>query len=123
MSYKKDFSKSCKVCGIEWLEDWSNKYPKRALCRPCQKIEYEENKEKYKNAPYKRGLNRHEKYQPFKIENRKHIHKAVNLELRGLTDRKDVREFLRKRFDELLNDTALWDYINDTDILDKHKNK
>ena len=123
MAFKKEFSKCCSKCGVVWNEDLSNKYPKRALCRPCQKIEYEENKEKYKNAPYKRGTNRHEKYKPFKIENRKHIHKAVNLELRKLKDRNDVREFLRKRFDELLEDKALWAYLNDTDIENKYDNE
>ena len=121
MAYKKELSTHCVKCGVLWNEDMSNKYPKRAVCLPCHKIEYAERKEKYKSVEYKRGLNRHEKYKPYKIENRKHIHKAVNLELRGLKNRSEVREFLRKRFDELLEDKGLWDYINDTDILNKNK--
>jgi hypothetical protein len=121
MGYRKEISVGCSKCGVLWNEDFSNKTPKRALCKVCMKVEYEERKEKYNKAKFKRGENRHQKYKPFKIENRKHIHKAVNLELRALKDRTQIREFLRKRFDELLKDTALWDYINDTDIQNKTK--
>jgi recombinational DNA repair protein (RecF pathway) len=122
MAYKKELSTECKGCGVKWKEDYSNKYPKRAVCLECIKVEYEERKEQYKNNQFKRGLNRFEKHQPFKIENRKHIHKAVNLELRKLKDRTEIREFLRKRFDELLEDKALWDYLNDTDVENKYEN-
>lgn len=121
MGYRKELSVGCSKCGVLWNEDLSNKIPKRALCLACMKVEYEERKEKYKSVEYKRGENRHEKYKPFKIENRKHIHKEVNLKLKGLKDRSEIREFLRKRFDELLEDVALWDYINDTDIQNKKK--
>jgi len=121
MGYKKESSKCCVKCGIEWLADLSNKIKKRALCLECMKVEYEERKEQYNKNKFKRGQNRHDKYKPFKISNRKHIHKAVNLELRGLNDRTEIREFLRKRFDELLEDKALWNYINDTDIENKNK--
>ena len=121
MGYRKESSKFCVKCRIEWAPDLSNKQPNRALCKECMKVEYEERKDKYNKAKFKRGENRHEKYKPFKIENRKHIHKAVNLELRALKDRTEIREFLRIRFDELLKDTALWNYINDTDIQNKTK--
>jgi hypothetical protein len=119
MSYKKELSTECKTCGVKWKEDYSNKYPKRAVCHPCHKIEYAERKEAYKNNEFKRGLNKAEKYKPFKISNRKHIHKAINEQLKKLKDRSEIRQFLSKRFDELLEDKALWDYLNDTDVLDK----
>jgi hypothetical protein len=120
VAYKKELSKCCSKCGVEWLADFSNKIKKRALCLECMKVEHKERKEQYKHTIVRRGQNRHEKYKPFKIENRKHIHKAVNLELKKLKDRTEIREFLRKRFDELLADTALWDYLNDTDIQNEY---
>lgn len=121
MAYKKEFSTNCKMCGVEWNDDFSNKKPLRAVCLECYKKEYEERKEKYKSIEYKKGENRHDKYRPFKIENRKHIYKELNLKLKGLKKREEVREFLKNRFDELLEDKALWDYINDTDIENKYK--
>ena len=120
MSYKKELSTECKTCGVKWNKDYSNKYPKRAVCYECKQKEYEERKEQYNFNRFKRGMNRFEKHKPFKIENRKHIHKAVNEQIRPLKDRNEIREFIRKRFDELLEDKALWDYINDTDIENKY---
>jgi hypothetical protein len=121
MAYKKELSKCCVKCGVEWLADFSNKTPKRALCLECKR-EYDKEYSAKDAKTRKRLYNRMEKGKAFKIENRKHIHKAVNLELRKLKDRTEIREFLRKRFDELLEDKALWDYINDTDVLNKFEN-
>jgi len=120
MGYKKELSTECKTCGVKWNKDYSNKYPKRAVCYECKTKEYEERKEQYTFNRFKRGMNRFEKHKPFKIENRKHIHKEVNAQIRPLKDRNEIREFIRKRFDELLEDKALWDYINDTDIENKY---
>jgi hypothetical protein len=122
VAFKKEQSKCCAKCGVEWLTDLSNKVQRRALCLECIQIEYKERKAEYKANKFKRGNNRLDKYQAYKIENRKHIHKAVNLELRKLKDRTEIREFLRKRFDELLEDKGLWDYLNDTDVENKYEN-
>lgn len=121
MAYKKELSKQCGKCGVEWNEDLSNKQPKRALCKECFIIESEERKEILKNIVYKRGENRMQKYRQFKISNRSHIYSDVNKRLKPLKRLEDIREFMRIRFDELLEDTALWDYINDTDIENKNK--
>jgi hypothetical protein len=121
MGYKKELSKCCGKCGVEWLKDLSNKQPKRALCLQCFIIESEERKENIKKIDYGRGENRMEKYRQFKISNRSHIYKEVNKRLKPLKRLEDIREFMRIRFDELLAETALWDYINDTDIENKNK--
>ena len=119
MAYKKELSKQCGKCGVEWLKDLSNKQPKRALCKACFMIEAEERKESIKKIDYGRGENRMEKYRQFKISNRSHIYSDVNKRLKPLKRLEDIREFMRIRFDELLEDIALWDYINDTDIENK----
>ena len=106
MRAKKEFSKCCRMCGEEWKEDFSNKYPKKAVCYPCHKIEYDKAKAKHLEK-YKDNPNRFDLLKPYKIENRRHIHREVNQKIKPLKDREEIKEFIRKRFDELLLDTAL----------------
>ena len=49
-SYKKEFSKCCGRCGVEWLPDWSNKQEKRALCKKCFVEQTKENERKYRKG-------------------------------------------------------------------------
>ena len=37
MAFKKELSKCCVKCGVEWLKDLSNKVTKRALCFECKR--------------------------------------------------------------------------------------
>ena len=39
MGIKKELSKKCGNCGVEWLSDLSNKQKGRALCNECYTIE------------------------------------------------------------------------------------
>jgi hypothetical protein len=50
MRNKKEFSKKCKKCGVEWDKDMSNKYKGRALCLVCAKIAYTEYRKSYHDS-------------------------------------------------------------------------
>ena len=110
MKYKKEFSKQCTKCGLEWDENFSNKYPKRALCYPCHKEEYKLIKERYdlKNN----GLSKSDLLQPYKVTNRKEVWREVNKELKKLKKLEDIHNFIVKRADEVFADEKLMAYIN-----------
>jgi hypothetical protein len=118
MSYKKELSKCCANCGVEWLPDLSNKAVKRALCKEC-KLEYD--REYRDKNPIKRRLNnRLEKKGPYKMANRTKFWQSLSRQLKGMKKREEWVAFIQNRMDEILNDKVLMDYINDTDVLNKY---
>ena len=118
MAYKKEFSKCCSKCGVQWLEDMSNKVPKRALCFECKK-EWDKEFNDKNNKGRKRMYNRLEKKGPYTMKNRTPYWRSLSTQLKGMKKREEWLEFIKNRMDEILNDKVLMDYINDTDVLDK----
>lgn len=111
MRSKKEFSKACSKCGIEWNADMSNKYPKRALCYPCAKETYTQYRKDY-HASLGEHTTKIELMQPFKVENRQAHWTAVNKQLRGLKKVEDIRAFIKKQADEIFSNKELMEYIN-----------
>lgn len=111
MGYKKESSKCCKKCSVEWLPDMSNKYPKRALCRECNKIEYQRVKAEWnaKQVPKKSKL---ELLQPYKASNRTKHWRAINSQLKPLTKIDDIHNFIVQQADKVFGDKALMEYIS-----------
>lgn len=107
----KEFSKCCNKCGVEWLEDWSNKYPKRAMCVDCHKIYYAERKLAY-NEKHKNEVRKVDLMQPFKVENRQAHWTKINKELRALNKLEDIRAFIKKQADEIFSNKELMEFIN-----------
>ncbi len=119
MAYKKEPSKCCVRCKVEWLSDFSNKVPKRALCFGCKREYDAEWKQKNPDSGKKRMHNRLEKKSPYTFKNRTEYWQGLRKELKGMKKREEWLEFIKNRMDEILNDKVLMDYINDTDVLDK----
>lgn len=116
-SRRKEFSKCCTKCGVEWLSDMSNKNPKRALCLKCTKEWQTEYNEKHRMNKYKmQGSNRTEKYKKFKMDVRKPYWKEVNDKLKGMKKREEWLPFIKEQMIGILNNVELMDYINDTNI-------
>ena len=114
MSFKKELSKCCSKCGVEWLSDLSNKQDRRALCKGCYQTELENRSkvEREKRNEIGAALNRVELYKDYKFENRKPFWAEINKELKPLKDRKEIRVFIGKQMDRILNDRKLMEYIN-----------
>lgn len=117
-STRKQMSKCCIKCGIEWLPDLSNKAPKRALCVGCieewQKdwwVEYNK-----RNPMVKINTGRLQKYNQFKIENRKPHWKKINDELKKMQSRDEWLPYIQLQMENILNNKELMNYINDTDV-------
>ncbi len=124
MVIKKELSKCCTKCGVEWLEDFSNKQPKRALCIECFLKEGIKNRKATSlyNKEHRIGLHRMEKYEDYKMSRRYPFWKEINKEIKSLTKREDIRAFISKQMDRILEDQQLMDYINDTNLIER-KNK
>lgn len=119
MGYKKEKSTNCSECGVEWELDYSNKHNKRALCISCHKKEAKVYREKYKkDGKGKKVYRSLEHYQPFKLSNRIGIWREVAKRGKALKTIEEIREFTKKRFDEILEDIELMNYINNTNIPD-----
>lgn len=119
MGYKKELSTNCSQCKVEWENDYSNKHPKRALCIDCYKKEASEYRNKYKKEGKGKKVYRSlEHYQPFKLSNRIGIWREVAKRGKALKTIEEIKEFTKKRFDEILEDIELWNYINNTNIPD-----
>ena len=110
----KEISKCCGNCGVEWLSDLSNKKEGRALCNECYTIESQKHskEQRERRAEVGLALNRMELYRDYKFENRKEFWRAINKELKSLTKREDIRAFISKQMDRILNDRKLMEYIN-----------
>jgi hypothetical protein len=124
MAFKKELSKSCRKCGVQWLTDLSNKQPRRALCKGCYYIELEDRsrEEREKRAESGALVNRVQLYKDYKFENRKPFWAQINKELKPLKDRSEIRAFIGKQMDRILEDRKLMEYIN-LKSLDENKYK
>ena len=125
MAIKKELSKKCGNCGVEWLSDLSNKQIRRALCKRCYQIELDNRSkvEREKRNEVGAALNRVQLYRDYKFENRKPFWADINKQLKPLKDRKEIRAFISKQMDRILEDSKLMEYINLTSIEENKKNK
>jgi hypothetical protein len=125
MAIKKELSKKCGNCGILWLSDLSNKKKGRALCLKCYNIEAERlsREQRERRAEVGAALNRVELYRDYKIENRNPFWRDINKQIKGLKDRNEIRAFISKQMDRILEDSQLMDYIRLISIADQRKNE
>ena len=68
-------------------------------------------------------MNRVEAYKDYKLENRKGFWASINKEIRTLTKREDIRAFISKQMDRILEDKRLMQYINYISIAEQRKNE
>jgi hypothetical protein len=125
MAIKKELSKECVKCGLVFDKTLSNKQPKRALCKPCYTIESQRisREQRERRAIVGAALNRVEAYKDYKLENRKGFWASINKEIRTLTKREDIRTFISKQMDRILEDKRLMQYINYISIAEQRKNE
>jgi hypothetical protein len=109
----RQLSTQCGTCGVIFDEQHP-KQPKRALCKGCYIIEAQKHskEQRERRAVVGAAINRIALYRDYKIENRKEFWASINKEIKGLTNREDVREFISKQMDRILNDRKLMEYIN-----------
>jgi hypothetical protein len=121
----RELSKQCGVCGVEWNEDLSNKQPKRALCLECYQTELDNRNtlHKEKRAEIGAAIKRIELYRDYKLKNRSGFWREINKEIRPLTDRGEIRAFVSKQMDRILEDKQLMEYIRLISIADQRKNE
>lgn len=110
----RELSKSCGQCGVVFDDKLTNKQPKRALCKPCYRIELQRicKGQKDQRAIVGAAVNRIEAYKAYKFENRKGFWKELNKEIKPLTKREDIRAFLSKQMDRILADVNLMKYLS-----------
>jgi len=121
----RQLSKQCGECGVPFDETLSNKQQKRALCKRCYQIELENRNRgfKEKRAEIGAAIKRIELYRDYKFENRKPFWEKINKELKPLTKREDIRAFISKQMDRILEDKNLMQYITLISIADQRKNE
>jgi len=121
----RELSKCCGKCGVVFDETLSNKQPKRALCKVCYRIELQRicKGQKDKRAVVGAAIKRIEAYRDYKLQNRNAFWRQINKELKPLTDRDEIRAFISKQMDRILDDTKLMDYIRLMSIADQRKNE
>ena len=124
MAIKKELSKKCGACGVVF-DNNNPKQPKRARCVECYRIELQKisKGQKDKRAEVGAALNRVEAYKDYKLENRKGFWASINKEIRTLTKREDIRTFISKQMDRILEDKRLMQYINYISIAEQRKNE
>ena len=119
--YKKKFSTNCRRCGIEWNEDFSNKQPKRAVCKDCYKIQCKENDAKYKRE---RTLqDRMAINAPLKASVRKPHWDKISAELKQCKKREEWLVIIRRNLETALNDENIKAFINTAHITNTTKLK
>ena len=117
MASLKKVSTHCKNCGIEWNEDMSNKFPRRALCYPCKKKWQDSVNEIEKERRKNNGVVRlATKKTPYTFRYRKDFWLELRTKLKTMKTREEWLPFIQKRMDEIIEDTQLMDYLNDTQI-------
>ena len=121
----RQLSTQCGECGVKWNEDLSNKQTKRALCKACYQIEMDNRNRGFKEKRAEIGakIKRIEAYRDYKLKNRNAFWKEINKELKPLSDRKEIRAFISKQMDRILNDNQLMEYIRLISIADQRKNE
>jgi predicted nucleic acid-binding Zn-ribbon protein len=120
----RQLSTQCGKCGVVFDEQHP-KQPKRALCRECyigelQRISKEA---KDKRAEIGATIKRIELYRDYKLQNRKGFWASINKEIRPLSDRGEIREFISKQMDRILEDDNLMKYISAMSIAEQRKNE
>ena len=123
MAIKKELSKKCGNCGVVFNSDLSNKKKGRALCLECAIIDAQRisKEQRERRAVVGAAIKRIELYRDYKVENRAHFWRDINKQIKGLTKREDVRAFISKQMDRILEDTQLMDYIRLISIADQRK--
>jgi hypothetical protein len=123
MAIKKELSKKCVKCGLVFDETLSNKQPKRALCKVCYTIESQRlsREQVERRAVVGATLKRLALYRDYKMENRRGFWASINKEIKALTNREDVREFISKQMDRILADDNLMKYISAMSIAEQRK--
>ena len=104
MTMKKK-STHCKECGVEF--DGTNKFNARALCKPCGLIDQRRTAQKALKPKEEYRAN---KYNEFMLENRNKYYSALLAETKGM-NRDKHREWVANKFNEILQNEKLWDYI------------
>jgi hypothetical protein len=121
----RQLSTQCGECGVKWNEDLSNKQQKRALCKGCYQTELDNRNRgfKEKRAEIGAAIKRIELYRDYKLKNRSGFWKEINKQIRPLSDRDEIKAFVSKQMDRILNDNQLMEYIRLISIADQRKNE
>jgi hypothetical protein len=125
MPFKRELSKACRTCGVVFDETLSNKQSKRALCKACYQIEFQNlcKVQREKRAEIGAAIKRIELYRDYKFENRKGYWREINKQIRLLNDRVEIREFISKQMDRILADDNLMKYISAMSMEEQRKNE
>ena len=117
----RELSTKCGKCGVVFDKDLNNKQPKRALCKECYRVELQRisKVQKDKRAEIGAAVNRIEAYKAYKLENRKGFWRELNKEIKGLTKQEDIRAFISKQMDRILNDENLMKYLNSVTLAEQ----
>jgi hypothetical protein len=121
----RQLSTQCGECGVPFDETLSNKQFKRALCKGCYQIELDNRNMRFKKERAEVGaaIKRIELYRDYKLQNRKGFWASINKEIRPLTDRGEIRAFISKQMDRILDDKNLMQYISAMSIAEQRKNE
>lgn len=104
----------CRDCGVEFNE--TNKVYRRAVCFECLKTEQ---RSRAVTKPIEEHV--HIKYKEFKVENRSDYYSALLAETKGM-DRDEHRVWVSNKFNEILQNQKLWEYIAIVQSTYKKKN-
>jgi hypothetical protein len=112
----------CGDCGVVFDEEHP-KQIKRALCVPCYRVELQRICKGQKDARAEIGaaIKRIELYRDYKFVNRKGYWREINKQIKPLTDRDEIREFISKQMDRILADENLMKYINTISVEEQRK--
>lgn len=97
----------CLRCGAEF-GNGVEKYPKRARCRKCVLEEAREIAAIKKSQQPKFA----DIFSDFMNGNRDNHWKEVNKQLTKIKDREESKLFIQRRFEEVMEDKLVWQYIN-----------
>jgi hypothetical protein len=119
----RQLSTHCGKCGVEFDEN-NPKQPKRALCKECYRIEFQNlcKMHREKRAEIGAAINRVELYKDYKMENRRGFWREINKQIKPLTDRGEIRAFISKQMDRILGDDNLMKYINTITVAEQRNN-
>ena len=120
----RQISTKCAQCGVVY-DEHNPKQVKRALCVPCYRIEMEERNQKLIAERKEAGAfaNRILLYKNYKVQNREPFWNAINKELKPLNDRTEIKAFISKQMDRILEDKDLMHYINYISVAEQRKTK
>jgi hypothetical protein len=116
MASMKKESTHCKECGVEF--DGTNKFRLRALCKPCGAIDQKRTAQKALKPKEEYRAN---KYNEFMLVNRNKYYSALLAEKKGMS-REQHKEWVTNKFNEILQNKKLWDYIRTQENFPKKGN-